>query len=198
MIEISANKRQLKALGAELDRLNRGGESGLKGQVASAINRATKKTLSATSQPEGMSQVVRKHLNIKAAQMRKEMKVYGKATGSNLTNRVRVMFKPRTSLIHFGARKTAKGVSYKIETKGGTKKINGPVFIGTGPRGGKQVFRRVARKKKVNIIKLYGVSIWGYLEENNLAREFSVLSGKRLKMELDEQIKKVRQRWGKK
>lgn len=192
MIEINLKKGDLNKIGKALKGVGQGKK--FKGQVAAAINRAAKKTHSATSDPLGMTQAITAKLNMKSAQVKKEVKINGRATPENLTNKVSVYVRGRSSLIHFGARQTKKGVSYRIE-KAGKNALIPSAFIQTA-NGGRQVFKR-RRRMRYPIDKLRGISVWGYVTENNLDQQFQSNARKRLRIEMQEQIKKILGRWGK-
>lgn len=186
MIDINIRKSDLQKIKKAMESV---GKTEVKKMVAQAVNRAAKKTYSATSEPKGLSQLVREHLNIKAAQFKKDVKLPTKATPTRLSSKIQMMKTKRTNLVNFGASQNNKGVSYKI-MKSGARNTAPGAFIAKN-----QVFRRVG-KSRLPIIKLQGVSIWGWAIENQMDRDFQRTANKRLRLEMIEQRDMIIRRWG--
>ena len=131
----------------------------IKNGMQTAIKRAAKRARDHGKKK--ISDTVRQRVAIKASTVKQQ--VSGKdqgATGQVLT----LKHSKRVSLRQFGARQTAKGVSYRI-SKSGKRGFVQSAF--QGPRPGLMftkykgtVFKRKGKERKP-IIKLWGPSVWG-------------------------------------
>lgn len=112
--------------------------------VASALNRT-----SAQAKTD-MSREIRKEFVLPAAKVNQELSV-SKAIGSGASMRLSVSLqarrdkRPGFNLINFGAKQTAKGVTFRIK-KGGPRKLIPGSFIGNG---GRTVFIRTGEAKRI-------------------------------------------------
>jgi hypothetical protein len=162
MIAIEIDKDQVKRL---VEATHKAGK-GFKKEIATAINKVSKKTRL------DMGKEVREHINIKKAESEKPISVSLSATPENLQAVVRLKKTPRLGLRHFGAKQNKKGVTARIGAKGKSF-LNKGAFQGPRPgvmktswRG--NVFRRVG-KSRLPIIQIRGVSAYGAYVKNNLA-----------------------------
>ena len=162
MIAIEIDKDQVKRL---VEATHKAGK-GFKKEIATAINKVSKKTRL------DMGKEVREHINIKKAESEKPISVSLSATPENLQAVVRLKKTPRLGLRHFGAKQNKKGVTVRIGAKGKSPPIKGafqgprPGVMKTSWRG--NVFRRVG-KSRLPIIQIRGVSAYGAYVKNNLA-----------------------------
>lgn len=94
----------------------------------------------------------------------------------------------RIPLMKFGAKQTAKGVSYTIKKSGGRKFIES-AFIATMKSGHQGVFKRKTAGR-LPIIELFGPSVGEVFEgSGKIAKEITVSAYKKLQKNIDDQIK---------
>lgn len=162
MIGIEIDKGQIQRL---VDATHKAGK-GFKKEIASAINQVSKKTRL------DMGRGVREQVALNKAESEKPISVRASATAENLTAVVSLKKTPRLGLRHFGAKQNRKGVTYKIEKKGGRKNVPG-AFMGPKPGAIKMSWRGNAFKRvgqaRLPIIQIKGVSAYGAYKKNNLA-----------------------------
>ena len=140
----------------------------IKGGMEKAIRRAS--TRAKTHAKKKISDVIRERVAIKAGTIKSQViaKEVGK-TGQQVT----LSKSKRVSLREFGARQTAKGVSYRI-AKTGRRGFAAGAF--QGPRPGLMftkykgtVFKRKG-KSRLPIMKIWGPSPWGAFTGGNKER----------------------------
>lgn len=173
------------------------------------INRAARKTRTATSSPVGISQDIRKFLNVKSKFLNKWLTIPKKyrANRNKLNTRVILLNEGRPSLGHFGARSTQKGVTYKIMKNG----KRGFIPSAFGPPGGNkknpdgiqrlgfQVWRREEGAPRLPIRKLWGLSPAAWVRKNKRSKLHGKIAAKRMDMELKERIRFIKKTgWGSK
>lgn len=112
-----------------------------------------------------ISTQIRDRVNIKKKDLDPHLTV-SRSTPDKLTATVTLDKTDRLGLKYFGARQTAKGVTYKIAKGGKIQKI-ADAFGPKIPRLGGQVFRRVGKSRKP-IMKLFGPSAWGVFVVNKM------------------------------
>jgi hypothetical protein len=152
-------------------------------ELAAAVNQVSRKT------KLDIGRDVRGAIAIKKAKSEESTKVLSKATADNPRNTVRIEKTPRLSLHHFGARQDQRGVSYKINKRGGRQRIDSAF---QGPRPGQikaswngLVLKR-SGKSKIPIYYVLGVSVWGaYLKQN-----FGKPQIQRIRQELSKQMER--------
>lgn len=146
-----------------------------------AINRTTKSAKTETGRR------ISRTINIKQSAVKKRILMI-KATFGRWVGTLAIGEK-RFSLIHFKARQTKKGVTYKIEKSGGRKRI--PVAFIRSPRGVKVVFRReTPQTKRMPIIALKGPSLGAVFEgARGIARGVTKAAYRNLEKNIDAQIK---------
>ena len=183
MISIEINRQQLQ----ELTDAIRRSRKDLAKEVAAAINATAKQT------QLNMGREIRSVVNMKKATAEKAIKQRRTASAGSLQAVVSLSKEERAGfgLQHFGAKQDKRGVSYKISKQGGRKRING-AFMGPRPgefaprlHGG--VFKRVT-KKRLPIVKLYGVSPFGAYVKNNFEDAEVVFVAKSLKTQIERRI----------
>lgn len=143
----------------------------IKGGMKQAIARASRRA--ATHGKKLISDEVRQRVAIKAGTVKKQVKSY---KGENTGQVLKLKKSGRVSLREFGARQTARGVSYRIG-KSGKRGFIASAF--QGPKPGMMftkyegtVFKRIGAKKKMTkgsyigklrqpITKIWGPSTWG-------------------------------------
>lgn len=115
-----------------------------------------------------MSQQIRDKVNLKKKDLDPFLTLE-RASPEKLTASVTLKKTDRIELKDFGARQTAKGVTYRIERGGALKRIS-DAFGPKIPRLGGQVFRRQGKKRLPLTNKLRGPSAWGVFVVNNMRR----------------------------
>jgi hypothetical protein len=133
---------------------------------------------------------IRGVVNLKKKEVESKITIR-KATVVTPQARVFLLETAREGLQHFGARQTKSGVGYKISKKRGRGTVLG-AFMGPSPGtfapklyGG--VFRRVG-KKRLPIMKLYGVSPYGAYAKNDFETTDVAYSGDYLQQQMDRRI----------
>ena len=138
--------------------------------LAPAINATAKELGKSSKNPNSVSRLIRRQVNIKKRDIDKHIGIE-RATDRRPTGRVTLSESKRIELKYFGARQTRSGVTYKIPRAGGRSRIAcgfGPEI----PRLGGQVFVRVGPKRRMErgryagkmrqpIVKRFGPSPWG-------------------------------------
>ena len=161
----------------------------IKGGMEKAISRAAKRV--ASQGKTFVSKELRSVVSMKAGDINKTLKAKGHKGGATLV----LLETDRTPLKYFGARQTAKGVSYKIGKGKGRSFVPG-AFGPNIPRLGNHVFRREGKKRKP-IVKLFGVSTWGVFIGNKMykptERELQKRFEDRLRHEIAFLIQKAKQ-----
>lgn len=146
IIDIEINKAQLK----RVELMLRGMPRAMPGVLSRAVNRTA---ISARTQ---INKEIRQEINIKAADLNEKL-ILEKAK-QNYPVAVIKMSRKRIPVMDFGAKQTAKGVSYKIKKQGGRQTIKS-AFITTMPETGHTgVFKRWG-KTRLPIVELKGPSI---------------------------------------
>lgn len=183
------------------------GKGNIEGQIAQAINRATTKTVSATSAPVGASQVIREKMNVKAKKVKDVLDKFPRANKNRLKSGFSIEKTHRISLINFSARQKKSGVSYLVEKGGGRKTIPGAFIAPVGRKKAEDdrplhVFKRKTRSSRYDgrlpLLKLSGVSIFEFVKRNRMEKRIRKNGRIRLRAELIDQRKRIIQRWGKK
>lgn len=154
-VTMKLKQDDLQRLGAML--------SHIKGGLEKAIARASRRV--AKQGVTFISKEIRAKVNIKKSDLDRKVlttKQHGK-TGQHIT----LQATGRFPLKYFGAVQAKKGVTYKIESGRGRKRLAVGAFGPNIPRLGGQVFRRVG-KNRLPIIPLFGVSPWGTFMANKM------------------------------
>lgn len=146
-----------------------------------AVNRTTKSARTETGRR------ISRAVNITQSAVKKKI-LMTKATFNRWVGTLGISEK-RFSLIHFKAKQTKKGVTYKIEKSGGRKRI--PAAFIRSPSGVKVVFRReTPQTKRMPIIALKGPSLGVVFERaRGIARGVTKAAYKNLEKNIDDQIK---------
>lgn len=161
MIAIEIDAGQLQRLE---NAVRRAGKSMAK-ELAGAINAVSKKT------KLQMGREIRSTVAMPKQEAERPLSIRSSATADNLQAIVSLKKTKRLGLRHFGARQDKRGVSYKIDKRGGRKRVGG-AFMGPKPgalrmkwRG--NAFKRVG-KSRLPIVQLKGVSAYGAYVKNDL------------------------------
>jgi len=176
-VEIKFDEAKLR----RVQKMLRGASSAMPRVMSRAINRTTKSAKTETGRR--ISQVI----NIKQSAVKKKILMF-KATFNRWVGTLGISEK-KFSLIHFSARQTKKGVTYKIEKSGGRKRI--PVAFIRSPRDAKVVFRReTPQTKRLPLIALKGPSLGVVFERTRgIARGVTKTAYKNLEKNIDDQVK---------
>ena len=176
-VEVKFDEAKLRGVQNKL----RGASSAMPRVMTRAINRTTQSAKTETGRR--ISQAI----NITQSSIKKRI-LMTKATFSRWIGTLGISEK-RFSLIHFKARQTKKGVTYKIEKSGGRKQI--PAAFIRSPRGAKVVFRReTPQTKRLPLVALKGPSLGVVFERaGGIARGVTKSAYKNLEKNIDEQIK---------
>jgi len=130
----------------------------IKGGIDKAIVRAVNET--AKEVKTEMSSRIRDEVNIKKRDIDKKIVIYkGSSKFQAAKIRMSASRKHRIGLKYFGARQSAKGVTYAIRKGGGRTLIEG-AFGPKIPRLGRQVFKRVGKQRLPLKGPLKGPSPW--------------------------------------
>ena len=182
MISIELDAKQLKRLVVATGKAKKK----FPRELAAAINSVAKKTRIR------IGRRIRETINLKKAIAERPIKIKKTATAETPVGVVSIDRERREGLQNFAARQNGKGVSYKIDKRGGRKLIAG-AFMGPRPgvlapklHGG--VFRR-AGKSRHPIVKLYGVSPYGAYAKNDMSQVEVQFINKGLMTEMERRIK---------
>jgi hypothetical protein len=163
---------------------------GIKGGFEKAFKRAAGRV--ATQGRTAISKGIRQNINIKAGDLREQIKVDRHKQGASIT----LKETDRISLKYFGAKQNKKGVTYKIN-KGKGRGFIKSAFVSQKLYG--HVFKRVG-KNRLPINKLMGASAWGVFVVRGMykptGRDLSSKFNDRLKHEVGYLIEKGRSRNG--
>lgn len=129
-VTVHINKRQIKSIQRRLGNVKK-----MPRVAAAAINETARKARTR------VVNTLHRRLNMKKGVIRNKVPITVKATRTRLFASINIAAR-RPGLIRFGAKQTAKGVSYKMNRSGSRKKIEG-AFIATSKKG-KNVWIRVA------------------------------------------------------
>ena len=182
MIEIEINPKQLKALREAVGKAKKSFAK----ELAGAINAVSKKT---TLQ---IGRDIRATVAMKKAEAEKPLSIRANATANNLRAIVTLKKTKRLGLRHFGARQDNRGVSYKIDKKGGRQRVTGafqgpkPGVMKTSWKG--NAFKRVG-KSRLPIVALKGVSAYGAYAKNELSGPQVVAINVELAKQIERRIK---------
>lgn len=181
MVEIEINSGQLNRLRQAT--ANAGKK--FPRELAAAVNSVAKKTRIS------IGRRIRQTINLKKAAAERAVKIKKIAMAEIPVGVVSIEKERREGLQHFNARQNGKGVSYKIDKRGGRKLVPG-AFMGPRPgtlaprlHGG--VFRRVG-KERLPIVKLYGVSPYGAYAKNDMSQIEVQFINKGLLTEMERRI----------
>jgi len=149
--------------------------------MSRAVNRTTKSAKTETGRR------ISRAINITQSSVKKRI-LMTKATFSRWIGTLGISEK-RFSLMHFKARQTKRGVTYKIEKTGARKRI--PAAFIRSPRGVKVVFRReTPQTKRLPVIALKGPSLGVVFEQaRGIARGITKAAHRNLEKNIDDQIK---------
>ena len=162
MLQLSIPPRQLR----ELKESIKGTKKKLEKELAIAVRATTKKTKTIVNRQ------VRQELAINAKGVNEVLSVKVDVTNKiNPRGTVTLHHSKRPSLKRYSARQTRKGVSYRIDKKGGRRTVPG-AFMGprpgqVSPRLSGHPFKRVGPNRKP-IVKLHGASPWGAFKKRRL------------------------------
>ena len=155
-------------------------------ELAGAINAVSKKT------KLQIGRDIRKTVAMKKDESEKPLSIRAKATEQNLTAIVTLKKTKRLGLRHFGARQDKRGVSYKINKKGGRSRADGafqgpkPGVMKTSWKG--NAFKRVGASR-LPIVMLKGVSAYGAYAKNELSGPQVEAIESELAKQMDRRIK---------
>jgi len=182
MIAIEINSGQLAAL---KDAVGKAGKKFSK-ELAGAINAVSKKT------KLQIGRDIRATVALKKDESEKPISIRATATPENLKAIVTLKKTKRLGLRHFGARQDKRGVSYKINKKGGRSRADGafqgpkPGVMKTSWKG--NAFRRVGASR-LPIVMLKGVSAYGAYAKNELSGPQVEAIESELAKQMDRRIK---------
>lgn len=183
LVEIKIDEPQLRQVRQTL--------AGIPKAMPRVISRAINRTISPAK--TAVSRGIRQEVNIKAGDLNKKIKVE-KATFGKWEGRIKLSTK-RIPLEDFGAKQTAKGVSYKIKKAGGRKVISSG-FIATMASGHTGVFKRKG-KTRLPIQEKFGPSIGiVFKRANRLVQKVTADAYKNLEKNIDSQIRFILSRKG--
>ena len=181
MIELDINAKQLKRLREAVGKARKN----LPRELAAAVNSVSKKTRIS------IGRRIRQTVNLKKVDAEKPIKIKRTATAETPVGVVSIDKQTRAGLQHFAARQNSRGVSYKIDKRGGRKLVTS-AFMGPRPgvlapklHGG--VFKRVGRDRNP-IVKLYGVSPYGAYAKNDMSKAEVEFINKSLMTEMERRI----------
>lgn len=143
---------------------------GIKGGLPTAASGAINETLM-----ESRTQIVRgitSRVNIKAKDIRPHIRIV-RSTPKTMTGKLTLAETKRLGLKYFGARQTARGVSYRIAKSGGRTMIPSAFGV-TIPRLGGQVFLRVGRERLPLRGPLRGPSPWGVVVKSGIDKQAQI------------------------
>jgi hypothetical protein len=182
MISIDIDAKQLRRLRQATARAGKK----FPRELATAVNSVAKKTRIS------IGRRIRQTVNLKKATAEKAIKIKRIATAEAPVGVVSIDKERREGLQHFSARQNGRGVSYKIDKRGGRKLVAG-AFMGPRPgvlapklHGG--VFKRVGKSRNP-IVKLYGVSPYGTYAKNDMSKIEIQFINKGLLTEMERRIK---------
>jgi len=130
---------------------------------------------------------VTKHVKLKQKDVKEVIDVEKSRSRTRPMAKVIVNKTSRLSLKRFGARQTKSGVSYRISKSGKRGKIKDAFIV---DKLGGHVFRRKG-KKRLPIQKLYGVSVAGVYNKQNLYPISEKLIAERLNYEMLRRVRAV-------
>jgi len=176
LTEVKFDEEKLR----QIQRLLRAVPQELPGVMSRAINRT------ATSVKTEIARRISAKVKITQAAVKRSLLIR-KATRRRWVATISVGHK-RIPLIHFGARQTKKGVSYRIEKQGPRKSIKS-AFIQTMPVSGHiGAFKRTG-PKRLPIVQLLGPSPASVFERaGEIARQVIASSRQTLEKNVDSQI----------
>jgi hypothetical protein len=177
-VEVIVSKRKL----AELQRMLRDVPGGLEKALVGAVN----DTAQATKRQ--MATAIYERVMIKKKDISPHIRVT-RARRRHPSATVSLSETHRLSLKRFGARQTKSGVSYRIERKGGRKRIPGAFGPGIAKLGG-HVFRRADATSR-RIIKLRGPSPWAVYVKAGIAAQTEAAAMELLNKKLDQRARFV-------
>jgi len=163
-------------------------------KILSGIPRAMPRVMtSAINKTVGLantdiSKRIRSVLALKAAAIKKAMR-RRKANYHSWRGDIWVS-KKRLPLIQFGARKTARGTSYKIEKSGG-RKVLSHAFIARMPTGHEGVFMRRGKKRLPLTAEKRGPSIGEVFESGPMVAAAVSTALKNLERNIDSQVERI-------
>lgn len=158
--ELARVRGVLRAIGKDLKHI-----------LPQAVNDTVKEVGLSQKNPKSVLKQITDKVNIKAGALRKlkVIRVDRAVAGHRPTGQITLSESSRISLKEFGARQTARGVTYKIEKAGPRKQVPsafGPGTKETNTRGarpkvmGGHIFKRIL-KARLPVRKLRGPSPWG-------------------------------------
>jgi hypothetical protein len=182
MISIEVDAKQLNRL---IKATEKSGKQFPK-EMSAAINTVAKKTRL------NIGRDIRGVVAIKKDRSEKPITLPKIATPQSMVARVSIAKERREGLQHFSARQNGKGVSYKIDKRGG-RKLVASAFMGPrpgvlAPRLNGGVFKRVSKSRNP-IVKLYGVSPYGAYAKNDMSDIEVQFINKGLLTEMERRIK---------
>lgn len=172
----------------------------VRGGFPKAFARAAKRVASQTQ--THISKEIRSHINVKAKDLKDQLKVDRSKNGASIT----LKESERLPLKYFNAVQNSSGVKYRISKGGGrgfvqsafiVKELGGHVFLREGGKV-KMTKGRHIGKMRQRIYKLMGASAWGAFVVHSMYKptEKMIRSklGERLKHEVDFLISKEAKR----
>lgn len=154
------------------------------------MSRAINKT--AKSAKTSIARQIATEINMKISVIKKNITL--RRASYRIWRAVLEIWTGRIPLINFAAKQTAKGVSYKIDKKGGRETIKS-AFIATMASGHKGVFKRKGAAR-LPIVELRGPSVGEvYRSSAGLAQTAERRAYKELERNIDDQVKLVLGQW---
>lgn len=136
--------------------------------------------------------IIAKEVSQRVAIKQKDVKKNITTKRRKTSAEVNLLETDRLPLREFGARQIKSGVTYKIDKRGGRKKIHGAF---QGPRPGVmkrswkgRVFKRVG-KSRLPIQQLFGPSPWGVIVKNKRTKAIAVKASDEMKKQAAERLR---------
>lgn len=180
-ISVDFDKRQLAAVTKKLN----DAKIKIPKVLAAAVNDTAKQ------EKVQVSKRIRDKVNIKKKDIDKHIH-FSRASAANPACVLRLSKSTRLGLKYFGARQTAKGVTYKIDKGGGRKRLPHAFGPGIARLGGQVYERKVESGKRVArlpIRKLQGPSPWGVFVKSGMLGPTKESIEANLRKNLDRRVK---------
>lgn len=152
---------------AEVERLLRDIPRGVPRALSGAINDTSRR------QRTQFSRQIRERVNIKKRDIDRQITVK-KSTVKTLSGWIRIESSRRLSLSYFGGRQTKKGITYRINKKGGRQFIASAFMVqkkylkNAPPDATGEISFRRQGKKRLKIVALKGPTAYAVFLENDL------------------------------
>lgn len=167
-------------------------------ELAIAVNKTAKAHIKELSAGKGP---ILSEIAISSKEAKKSLYISKKATPTSFDAVIDVKKERRTSLRHFKAAQSKKGVKYTLSKREGrqeaahafiVEKLNQQVFKRRGPYVKRAAGGAPSKIQSKRIVKLHGISLYGLYKELNLLEKFSEPSvQKRLSKEIESRIRTI-------